>query len=173
MIHATREQFSTNLCFRVREIKISEECSDEKTGKKKIIVEGIVNHLPNERLVAPTYSNTRGCQNVSENCHPLCRFNFVHEIKHTDVLILRQFMENGGQIISREITGLCRRQHTRMSKLIKMAAKAGLFPEKQDIFRAEKEKLPATRFNSYYDESTIDIQHRELERKSKIKTFKK
>ena len=48
-----------------------------------------------------------------------------------DVLILQQFMRNDGQMISRHETGLCKRQHFRMAKLVKMAQKAGLFPPEQ------------------------------------------
>jgi len=72
-----------------------------------------------------------------------------------------------------KITGLCHRQHNRMSKLIRMAAKAGLFPENKDVYKTEKEKTPGTRFNSYWDESSIDIQYLEQQRKEKIRTFKK
>jgi len=171
--HSARMQFSTSLNFNVREIKINEEDPDKKTGKRNISVEGVVSDLPNQKLVAPTFSKANGCQNASESCHPLCRFDFVHEIKHTDVLILKQFMDNKGQVINRQITGLCRRQHTRVTKLIKMAAKAGLFPENMDMFKLEKKKLPATRLNAYWDDSSIDIQYLEQERREKIRSFKK
>lgn len=173
LLHSGRKQFSTNSVLNIREIKISEDDQDQKRGKRSITVEGVVSDLPKATLIAPTYCKANGCLNASENCHPLCRFNFVHEIMHTDILILIQFMDNEGKVISREITGLCKRQHNRMSKLIKMAAKAGLFPENKDMFRTEKAKLPATRFNSYWDDSSIDIQYVEKERKDKIRSFKK
>ena len=168
-----KKEISTSSGLNIREIKMSEETPDIKTGKRTLVVEGIVQNSSKERLVAPTYSKAKGCQNVSPNCHPLCRFNFVHEINHTDVLILMQFIDKAGNVIPRQVTGLCQRQHTRVTKLVKMAAKAGLFPEKQDMFREEKKKLPATRFNSYWDDSSIDVQHNEQRRKAKIRSFKK
>ena len=76
-----------------------------------------------------------------------------------DVLILSQFMESTGKIMNREVTGLCKRQHVRVEKLIKMAAKAGLFPKELDQFREEKATKPGADLNCYYDERTIDIQH--------------
>lgn len=96
---------------------------------------------------------------VARSCHPFCRFNFVHEVKHTDVLIISQFMDSNGKIMNKEVTGLCARQHVRVEKLIKMAAKAGLLPKEKDQFREEKKKVPGANLNSYYDERTIDIQH--------------
>ena len=171
VLHSSRIAISTCSALNVRKIEISEQ-SDNKTGKKNVSIEGVVHDLPKHNIVLPMFSKQKGCQNVSENCHPLCRVGFVHEIKHTDVLILVQFMDNEGKIIPRTITGLCRRQHTRMSKLIKMAAKAGLFPKDKDIFSAQKEKLPATRFNSYWDDSSIDIQHNERIRHETKRSFR-
>jgi len=104
---------------------------------------------------------------VGRSCHPFCRFNFVHEVKHTDVLIISQFMDSSGKIMDKEVTGLCQRQHVRVNKLIKMAAKAGLLPKEQDQFREEKEKVPGANLNCYYDERTIDIQHMRNARSTK------
>lgn len=178
--HSSKMQFSTSLGLKVREIKVNEQEPDKKTGKRNICVEGEVFDLPNNKFVVPTYSNANGCQNASEACHPLCRFDFVHEIKHTDVLILRQFMDNKGNPINRQITGLCKRQHTRVSKLIKMAAKAGLFPENLDMFnwekkprKGEREFAPALKLNAYWDESTIDIQQHQMDQRDKRNSFKK
>ena len=47
-----------------------------------------------------------------------------------DVLILEQFVEGDGKLISRTVTGLCKRQQFRITKLVKMAQKAGLMPGK-------------------------------------------
>ena len=46
------------------------------------------------------------------------------------MLILDQFVDGRGEIIARDITGLCERQHYRMEKLIGMAQKANLFGQK-------------------------------------------
>lgn len=90
----------------------------------------------------------------------------------SDVLILNQFLRDDGKIIEREVTGLCRRQHKRMDKLIKMAQKAGLFPNK-DYYQKEREDpdKPWLKLNSYWDEKTIDIQWLTNERKNRIKSW--
>ena len=163
--------YSTSQTYNIRKIEINED-ADSKSGKRSISIEGVVSDLPKENLILSSYSSANGCKSASENCHPLCRFSAVHEIKHTDVLILKQFLDHEGKMISREITGLCRRQHQRMSKLIKMSAKAGLLPLNLDQFREEKTKSPWAKFNSYWDESTIDIQWLEKKRKDKLKSFK-
>ena len=172
-LNSTCKLFSTSQAKNIRKIEINEEDADPKSGKRNISIEGVISELPKQNLMMPEYSKASGCKSAADNCHPLCRFSSVHEIKHTDVLILRQFMDHEGKMISREITGLCKRQHVRMTKLIKMAAKAGLFPSNLDIFREEKQSVPASKLNSYWDESTIDIQWLELQRKEKIRTFKK
>ena len=171
LLRPSKERFSTSSNLNIREIKLS-ETPDAKTGKRNITVEGIVTENSGNIIAVPTFNKANNCDNVSEGCHPLCRFNFVHEIKHTDILILRQFMDNAGKVINRDVTGLCRRQHIRISKLIKMAAKAGLFPADKDMFKNEKQIVPGARFNSYWDECSIDAQHNELERKAKIRDFK-
>ena len=48
----------------------------------------------------------------------------------SDVLILEQFVEGDGRLMSRSVTGLCKRQQFRITKLVKMAQKAGLMPGK-------------------------------------------
>ncbi len=53
----------------------------------------------------------------------------------SDVLILRQFMREDGKIIDFWVSGLCKRQHMRMNKLIRMAQRAGLFPKELDQYR--------------------------------------
>jgi small subunit ribosomal protein S18 len=47
------------------------------------------------------------------------------EIKHTDVLILSQFLRPDGCMLPRRVTGLCKRQQKRISTMVAMAQKAG------------------------------------------------
>lgn len=47
------------------------------------------------------------------------------DIKHTDVLILSQYLRSDGCILPRRITGLCKTQQKKIGTLIKMAQKAG------------------------------------------------
>lgn len=54
---------------------------------------------------------------------PLCSAGL--HLKHTDVLILSQFLRSDGCILPRRVTGLCRKQQKYVSSLIIMAQKAG------------------------------------------------
>lgn len=54
---------------------------------------------------------------------PLCQLNL--DIKHTDVLILSQFVRSDGCMLPRRITKLCLKQQKKMSTLVTMAQKAG------------------------------------------------
>lgn len=60
--------------------------------------------------------------NNSKAC-PICASGI--DIKHTDVLILSQFVRSDGCMLPRRVTGLCRSQQKRMSSLVTMAHKAG------------------------------------------------
>lgn len=47
------------------------------------------------------------------------------DIKHTDVLILSQYLRSDGCMLPRKITGLCEVQQKNISTMIKMAQRAG------------------------------------------------
>lgn len=47
------------------------------------------------------------------------------DVKHTDVLILSQFVRSDGCMLPRRITGLCRRQQKKVGTMVTMAQKAG------------------------------------------------
>lgn len=49
------------------------------------------------------------------------------DIKHTDVLILSQYLRSDGCMLPKRITGLCSVQQKRIGKLVTMAQKAGKF----------------------------------------------
>lgn len=156
-------RFFSPSCLRtIREIQITET-------EKAIVIEGVEQPSGREPYLVQVPTPAHGC---SDKCHPLCKLEFVHEIKYTDVLILHQFMSKTGTIIEREVTGLCARQHKRMEKLIKMAQKAGLMPHEQDIYWDRKQERPWERLNSYWDEKTIDTQWLENEKRSKARSFK-
>lgn len=91
------------------------------------------------------------------------------------MLILHQFMTSDGKIIDREVTGLCKRQHARMVKLIRMSQKAGLMPPEQDIYREEKvdPETPWARNNAYYIEETIERQWARMKEGQRKKSFAK
>lgn len=59
----------------------------------------------------------------SAHCCSVCDVGL--DIKHTDVLILSQFVRSDGCMLPKRITGLCNKQQKRMSTLVTMAQKAG------------------------------------------------
>lgn len=120
---------------------------EEKKGNE-IIIRG--EHIPSPRepyLV----------KNEHPSKCPVCSTGL--ELKHTDVLILSQFLRSDGCILPKRITGLCKRQQRRVATLVAMAQKAGLMP---NITPANSKKDPKKRngwkkFNKYFDETTIKI----------------
>lgn len=56
---------------------------------------------------------------------PVCSSGL--DLKHTDVLILSQFLRSDGCMLPKRITGLCRVQQRRVATLVTMAQKAGMF----------------------------------------------
>lgn len=119
-----------------------------ETGEGNVrIFEGVNVLSPREPYVVKA-EDPRGC------C-TLCSLGL--DVKHTDVLILSQFLRTDGCMLPRRITGLCRRQQKRISNMVAMAQKAGLMPNigppgsKKDPKRRYKWR----KFNTYFDESTI------------------
>lgn len=79
-------------------------------------------------------------------------------IKHTDVLILKQYVRTDGCMLPRRVTGLCKRQQKRIGTMVTMAQKAGLMP---NLVPANSKRDPTRRFewkkyNKYYDEKTMN-----------------
>ncbi|KAM3965090.1 mitochondrial ribosomal protein S18A [Aphomia sociella] len=79
------------------------------------------------------------------------------DVKHTDVLILSQFVRSDGCMLPRRITGLCRRQQKKIGKMVTMAQKAGLMINLTPAYCAKdpKKRYAYKKFNTYFDESTI------------------
>merc|ERR550519_2165573 len=100
---------------------------------------------------------TFGCADGKANCHPFCRSPIVAQVKHTDVLILDQFLMESGEMHSQEDLGICRRQWIRIKKLSEMAQRAGLMPGKE-FYCSEIRQTKWGSQNCYWDEKTIDIQ---------------
>ncbi|XP_026817281.1 28S ribosomal protein S18a, mitochondrial [Rhopalosiphum maidis] len=122
------------------------EIHANKVGSK-LIIEG--SYIPSPR-------KDHVIQNNSECCS-LC--NLGLNVKHTDVLILSQFVRPDGCMMPQRITGLCKTQQKRMSKLVSMAHKAGLMC---NLAPDNSKKDPTKRklwkkYNTYFDESTIKI----------------
>ena len=109
-----------------------------KEEGKKIVVQGVTVASPNKSNVV-----TEGCREGRQHCHPFCRspvvgqvcvshaFPAIHslcQVKHTDVLLIDQFLTSTGEMYSQDELGICKRQWVRLKKLAEMAQRAGLMP---------------------------------------------
>ena len=65
---------------------------------KKIVVEGV---MPRTEV------KTSGCSGGQIECHPFCKSSIVGKVKHTDVLILDQFVDSKGEMYSKEDLKIC------------------------------------------------------------------
>ncbi|GJQ78400.1 hypothetical protein Trydic_g22225 [Trypoxylus dichotomus] len=107
------------------------EIKEMKDGNNIIVY---ANHIESPRV--PFLLKT----SCDDSCI-LCQLNL--DIKHTDVLILSQFVRSDGCMLSRRITKLCLKQQKKMSTLVTMAQKAGLIP---NLNPANSKKDPKRRF---------------------------
>lgn len=85
-------------------------------------------------------------------------------VQYTDVLVLRQFLTEDGAILPKSVTGLCKRQHRKLTVLTKQAKHAGLLlnlePTLLDGTKPPTEpyKRPKhLKWNSYFDKYEIMI----------------
>ncbi|XP_035229261.1 39S ribosomal protein S18a, mitochondrial-like isoform X2 [Stegodyphus dumicola] len=86
----------------------------------QIVIEGVKVKSDREGKVI-NLANRSGC--------PLCRVG-LKNLKHTDILILNQFLNSDGSVIPQYITGLCNKQHFRVVRAVALAQRAGLIPKK-------------------------------------------
>ncbi|KOC59749.1 28S ribosomal protein S18a, mitochondrial [Habropoda laboriosa] len=122
----------------------------EKKEGNTIIFEAVIKEDTNdERFLKP-----------KNGACPICSSGL--DIKHTDVLILNQFVRSDGYILPRRITGLCNVQQKRISSLIIMAQSAGLMlradPKGGLLHPLRRRKWK--KFNTYFDESTIKAKYK-------------
>ena len=151
--------------------------------EKKIVVEGLMDDVN-----VKTTDLAVGSCGSSHQCHPFCKSPIVKDVKHTDVLILNQFVDSKGQMYSKEDLKICnvrysnpvfpfinvihvQRQWSRLHKLVQMSQRAGLMPGKE-FYCSDYRKTKWGSQNCYWDEKTIDIQWNENKLKKKIKEFK-
>ncbi|KAL0269624.1 UNVERIFIED_CONTAM: hypothetical protein PYX00_007296 [Menopon gallinae] len=132
----TERNFHTTGIYGLREIVTT------KNGKV-ITVEGRIIPSPREGHLV------KRDPKIENNSCILCQLSF--DIKHTDVLILKQFVTKRGTMIDRKQTGLCVAQYRRISQLVAMAQEAETWEGKTDVSNREGFK----KFNTYYDEKTI------------------
>uniref|UniRef100_A0A1B0ACB9 Large ribosomal subunit protein mL66 n=1 Tax=Glossina pallidipes TaxID=7398 RepID=A0A1B0ACB9_GLOPL len=119
----------------------------QKQEKTSLIFEGIRKPSPRANLTLKEVCEPKFC--------PECTLGL--DLKHTDVLILSQYVRSDGCMLPKRITGLCYRQQKKIGTLVTMAQKAGLMP---NLAPAGSKKDPKRRFgwkkfNKYFYESTI------------------
>ncbi|VDD76238.1 unnamed protein product [Mesocestoides corti] len=87
---------------------------------------------------------------------PLIRLGL--KLRHTDVLILSQFLRPDGTILPREISGLTMSSQRHLEMLIERAQNAGLLPISIDANgkHTYKERGPHV-YNVYYDSDIIGL----------------
>lgn len=130
-------------------------------GKQTILIQGRIEPSPKKDLLVKEVSQ---CKTEGKLFCPECTLGL--DIKHTDVLILAQYVRADGCMLPRRVTGLCRRQQRRIGSMVTMAQKAGLMinltpkNSKKDPSKRKDEK----RCNSYFDETTIKCGDRKLVR---------
>nr|XP_033337277.1 28S ribosomal protein S18a, mitochondrial [Megalopta genalis] len=128
------------------------------TYLKEIIERKEGNNLIIEAVIKPDEKEKLFLKPKHGAC-PVCSAGL--NIKHTDVLILSQFLRSDGCILPRRITGLCKVQQKRISTMILMAQSAGLMPKRcsKGKYYDPSNKGRWRKFNTYYDEETIRVRY--------------
>ena len=72
----------------------------------RIVVEGVMDtHKATDQKTVT--GSAPKCTGGSHQCHPFCKSPIVKEVRHTDVLILNQFVDSKGEMYSKEDLGIC------------------------------------------------------------------
>ncbi|CAH0585524.1 unnamed protein product [Chrysodeixis includens] len=152
--------FSTSVRSIATTAQLNLKAIREQTEGSTLVVEGVTVPSPRTELliraenVPVPAEDTALSTSEKPPCY-MCALGL--DVKHTDVLILSQFVRSDGCMLPRRITGLCRRQQKKIGKMVSMAQKAGLMinltPEKckKDPTKRREYK----KFNTYFDERTI------------------
>lgn len=135
--------------------------------EQRIVVEGV---MPAPAAPAPADS-VSACGGGKHQCHPFCKSPIVNKVKHTDVLILDQFVDSKGEMYSMHDLKICTRQWSRLHKLVQMCQRAGLMPGKE-FYCSDYRQTKWGSQNCYWDEKTIDIQWNRNQLGKKIREFK-
>ncbi|XP_065372273.1 large ribosomal subunit protein mL66 [Calliphora vicina] len=119
----------------------------QKTEKDSLIIEAISKPSPRDGNMLKAACSEKFC--------PECTLGL--ELKHTDVLILSQYVRSDGCMLPKRITGLCHRQQKKIGTLVTMAQKAGLMPNlaPEKSKKDPKKRYGWKKFNKYFLESTI------------------
>ncbi|KAL4716734.1 hypothetical protein ACJJTC_004853 [Scirpophaga incertulas] len=130
----------------------------ERTDGSTLIVEAVTVPSPRTELLVRAEKLSETATNIEysdkKSCY-MCALGL--DVKHTDVLILSQFVRSDGCMLPRRITGLCRRQQKKIGKMVSMAQKAGLMINltPTNCNKDPKRRRDYKKFNTYFDEKTI------------------
>ncbi|XP_023941880.1 28S ribosomal protein S18a, mitochondrial [Bicyclus anynana] len=131
------------------------ELHERKEGST-LIVEGVTVPSPHTELLirAEKIKDLAPVEKTEHTCY-MCALDL--DVKHTDVLILSQFVRTDGCMLPRRITGLCRRQQKKVGKMVSMAQKAGLMINLTPSYckKDPRQRYAYKKFNTYFDENTI------------------
>ncbi|KAJ6636355.1 28S ribosomal protein S18a, mitochondrial [Pseudolycoriella hygida] len=143
-----QRQISTSSSLFIKQIIVKEDTNS-------LTISGQIVESPREHLLLKEVNEPNFC--------PKCTLGL--DIKHTDVLILSQYLRSDGCLLPRRITGLCTVQQKRISKLVAMAQKAGLMANMApaNSKRNPKKRLGYKKYNKYFDETTIKYCNRVIE----------
>ncbi|KAG5681370.1 hypothetical protein PVAND_010812 [Polypedilum vanderplanki] len=132
---------------RIKQIELHQE-NDTLTVKGKIVDSG------RESLLLPEVTE---CKNKGVRFCPECSLNL--HLKHTDVLILSQYIRKDGCMLPRRVTGLCKRQQRKIGTLVTMAHKAGLLHGYKPSWctKLPNQRYKHKKFNTYFFENTIKL----------------
>ncbi|XP_072934866.1 large ribosomal subunit protein mL66-like isoform X2 [Epargyreus clarus] len=132
------------------------ELREQKEGDT-LLIEGVTIPSPNKQLLVRAENIKDLVPKVESEKPPCYLCSLGLEIKHTDVLILSQFVRSDGCMLPRRITGLCRRQQKKIGKMVTMAQKAGLMINLTPSYckKDPRKRREHKKFNTYFDESTI------------------
>lgn len=92
----------------------------ETQNKNELVISGKYVEAPKEKLLLKQIIE---CRDKGEQFCLKCTLGL--DVKHTDILILSQFVRSNGLMLPRRITGLCGKQQKYISTLVTMAQKAG------------------------------------------------
>ncbi|XP_055694998.1 39S ribosomal protein S18a, mitochondrial [Lutzomyia longipalpis] len=141
-INQSSRTLTTTASLRLKEIKTTQD-------KNHITIEGIMVKSPREEFQVTQLKEARL---RGEKFCPKCTLGL--DVKHTDVLILSQYVRSDGCMLPRRITGLCSKQQRRMSILVAMAQKAGLMSNltPENSKKDPKLRFKWKKFNTYFEE---------------------
>lgn len=162
-------KLSANSCLNpIRQISLSSalnlkriEKTEDKTTNT-ITIEGKYID-PKETFGTGVLDLTGQCyQDTDEAVRP-CAFCELEKrdikVQYTDVLVLRQFLTENGQILPRKVSGLCKKQQKKLIVLTKQAKHAGLILNLQPTLldgtkpsADHSKRFKYLKWNTYFDD---------------------